>query len=357
MMAIFKYFSFRTQPLLAVVILIGASSFDSDAADRQVSVWNYNGAIVSLEASGNNRQFIYVQPRQGSGAKVGDVLFEGSRAGNRYNGTAYISSDRCEKLGYAVSGQVSADQRQVVLSGMAPRRYSSCQVVRYSEDIMNFSFLRMENREGLNASLLQSHAYTPPQSSSVISNQPGASSSDLRQTSPAVVPPVIPRQVQAQDSRSFASEPASATGISTPDGYTVMSKYSNLIVLAILSFFGYLMYRGHVGRFLRFVLWKLNKFTFFGRRRGRFVIRKLQTVGGIAKRNWVFVSVIIGLIIVTNLDYFNLLIARVAVGFDQVFRSVLDLVVWIGVLAGGGVVLVFIHKSSVPRMWEPKTEV
>ena len=122
------------------------------AADGQISVWNHNGSIVSLDAFGNSRLFRYVQPRQGLPAQPGDSVFEGSRAGSRYNGTAYMFSDRCGKLGYAVSGQVSSDQRQVVMSGMAPRRSSNCQVTSYFEDRLIFSFLRMENRDSFNAS-------------------------------------------------------------------------------------------------------------------------------------------------------------------------------------------------------------
>ena len=74
-------------------------------------------------------------------AKEGDLLFEGQRKGRSYEGTAYLFSQACGKVGYAVSGFVGEDDRTVSMNGSAPRRNAQCQVAGYAQDQLNFSFL------------------------------------------------------------------------------------------------------------------------------------------------------------------------------------------------------------------------
>src|SRR5437762_1384336 len=82
------------------------------------STWNHNGSSMSLVASGRSRTFIYENPRAGMrevGVGPGTVLFKGVRNGSKYSGTAYVFSKRCGAQPYQVSGDVSADDREVDL--------------------------------------------------------------------------------------------------------------------------------------------------------------------------------------------------------------------------------------------------
>jgi hypothetical protein len=105
--------------------------------------WNFNDSVMSLAADGSSRKFYYSRPRSGLeavGVKEGTLFFEGTRSGNSYVGKAYVFSKYCGALAYDVTGTVSADQREVVLSGKTPRRNATCQVLNYSEDTSVFTF-------------------------------------------------------------------------------------------------------------------------------------------------------------------------------------------------------------------------
>ena len=106
--------------------------------------WNHNGSLMLLEASGAERRFVYDVPRQGmiaAGARPGDVVFAGRREGATYSGTAYIYSPSCGQVGYPVAGNVSSDERSVVLEGQAPRLGSDCTVKSYRRDRLQFDLL------------------------------------------------------------------------------------------------------------------------------------------------------------------------------------------------------------------------
>lgn len=108
------------------------------------TTWNHNGSVMRLEADGNVRRFVYDQPRSGmvkAGARSGDIVFEGQRNGATYSGTAYIFSKSCGRVPYPVAGNVSADQRAVVLEGQAPRLGSGCQVKSYRRDRLSFELM------------------------------------------------------------------------------------------------------------------------------------------------------------------------------------------------------------------------
>ena len=122
---------------LCIVAILPATSI---ALAQSTSFWNHNGSTVKLEASGNARRFYYVEPRTGLAAKPGDLLFEGQRNGSRYIGTAYLFSEICGPIGYAVDGVVGNNDRMVTLTGTAPRRNAQCQVMAYFQDQLVFSF-------------------------------------------------------------------------------------------------------------------------------------------------------------------------------------------------------------------------
>ena len=106
------------------------------------SLWNHNGSTVKLTANGARRQFAYEHPRSGMrkrGVRRGDVLFEGSRDGEIYSGTAYIFTRRCGKVGYDVLGTVRNNDTEIVMRGNAPRFNASCRPVGSRPDTLVFS--------------------------------------------------------------------------------------------------------------------------------------------------------------------------------------------------------------------------
>jgi hypothetical protein len=123
-------------------------SVQCSALSQTTSIWNHNGSIVRLEASDTKRSIYYVEPRAGLPAKAGDLLFEGQRRGRSYEGTAFLFSQACGKIGYAVTGSIADDDRSVSMTGTAPRRNSQCQITSYFQDRLTFSFMRSENQEG-----------------------------------------------------------------------------------------------------------------------------------------------------------------------------------------------------------------
>lgn len=117
-----------------------AEGLPSDGA-----LWNHNGSIMRLVATGKSRTFMYDNPRPGmrkAGAKQGDVVFEGTREGQSYSGTAYIYSKICGRKGYAVSGRVADDDRGVVLEGEVPVLDSDCKVKSTRRDVLRFDYVK-----------------------------------------------------------------------------------------------------------------------------------------------------------------------------------------------------------------------
>jgi hypothetical protein len=108
------------------------------------STWTHNGSLVSLQAKGSAREFIYQNPQSGmreEGVTAGTVLFRGNRRGNSYMGTAYVFSARCGALPYPVTGLVSSDDRQVVLRGTAPQVDANCRVAAVRDDVLTFDLV------------------------------------------------------------------------------------------------------------------------------------------------------------------------------------------------------------------------
>jgi hypothetical protein len=113
------------------------------------SFWDHNGSTVYLVANGASRKFYYEAPRSGMvavGVKRGTLLFEGSKKGLQYVGTAYVFSKTCGASAYRVEGPVSADLTKVTLYGKAPHVDSNCQVTSYKDDTLIFTFQRQASK-------------------------------------------------------------------------------------------------------------------------------------------------------------------------------------------------------------------
>jgi|GEM_PF-2155830 len=105
--------------------------------------WDYEGSTLSLVADGNKRKFYYLEPHavfRNMGVTRGTLFFDGARAGDSYKGTAYVFSNHCEPIAYAVSGNVSDDDRKITLVGKAPVRDSRCHVVEHVDHTMEIIF-------------------------------------------------------------------------------------------------------------------------------------------------------------------------------------------------------------------------
>ncbi|MFM2421825.1 MAG: hypothetical protein RL291_355, partial [Pseudomonadota bacterium] len=110
------------------------------------SQWWHNGSLMELRATGNDRAFHYLEPRQGIrdlGVTRGTLLFTGQRSVDTYRGTAHVFRGACGAWPYAVSGTVSADQRRVVMTGQAPIIDSQCRQTGTRPDELVFE-LRAE---------------------------------------------------------------------------------------------------------------------------------------------------------------------------------------------------------------------
>jgi hypothetical protein len=105
------------------------------------NLWTHNGSLMRLVANGATRTLLYEKPRDGmlnAGAKQGSIVFEGSRNGNAYSGTAYIFARGCKPQGYSVSGGISDGERRITLYGQAPKVSDGCKVQGTKDDTLVF---------------------------------------------------------------------------------------------------------------------------------------------------------------------------------------------------------------------------
>jgi hypothetical protein len=113
------------------------------------SLWDHNGSVMALIAKGRQRTFVYQVPRSGLrevGVESGTLLFEGSRVGDAYQGTARIFSRDCGTLSFVVNGVVSNSDHLVTLHGQAPQVNSNCDVVSYQSETLVFRHQRTLSR-------------------------------------------------------------------------------------------------------------------------------------------------------------------------------------------------------------------
>jgi len=106
--------------IAALVALPTISALPTEAlAD---SCWDHNGSIMRLQAEGNQRWLYYENPRsvlRDAGVENGTLLFNGTKSGNWYSGTARVFSKFCpgNPLEYYVEGPVRPDQLKVTVRG------------------------------------------------------------------------------------------------------------------------------------------------------------------------------------------------------------------------------------------------
>lgn len=107
------------------------------------SLWDHNGSTMVLISDGKRRKFYYDAPREGlvaQGVHNGTLLFEGTRQGNKYIGTAYRFSSGCAPIGFSVDGDV-VNEHEVIVRGRAPNR-RNCRTTGYSDSTLRFTYTR-----------------------------------------------------------------------------------------------------------------------------------------------------------------------------------------------------------------------
>lgn len=124
---------------LGIAVLTGIGSAIAD------SCWSHNGSIMRLQAEGNQRWLSYEVPRSvlaNAGVQPGTLLFNGTKTGNWYSGTARVFSKYCPgtPLEYLVEGPVREDQLQVTVQGTR-EVYDRCQPTgRFKTDTLVFTY-------------------------------------------------------------------------------------------------------------------------------------------------------------------------------------------------------------------------
>jgi hypothetical protein len=107
-----------------------------------ISLWNHNGSLMSLDLIGNQLRFTYAKPRPGmidAGARLGSQLVEGRLQGDRISGVALIFAWQCGQFPYQVDGEVSKNGTHITLKGSAPRiERATCAVKGSTPDVLNF---------------------------------------------------------------------------------------------------------------------------------------------------------------------------------------------------------------------------
>lgn len=122
------------------------------------SYWMHNGSVVGLVKDEELRKFVYVAPRKGigdAGAAADTVLFEGSASdnGRTYSGNAYTFRKGCSSTAYWVEGQVSQDDRRIVLKGMAAKFDAKCWPVGEKSDTLVFERLGLTRDSSVEAAI------------------------------------------------------------------------------------------------------------------------------------------------------------------------------------------------------------
>lgn len=115
-----------------------------EEASNASSFWMHNGSIMALQAQGQQRIFVYEEPRPGilqQGAVRGTPLFRGVAQGGFYSGTAFIFSNRCGPRPFPASGVVSPDSRHIELRGRAPLLGPLCRVRGLKDVTLIFDYL------------------------------------------------------------------------------------------------------------------------------------------------------------------------------------------------------------------------
>jgi hypothetical protein len=112
-------------------------------APKDRGYWIADNSLFYLEPLGSAREFIFAEPSEEMvklGARPGDLIFEGRKDGDRYEGKAYhyLGTCRDRRVVYEVSGPIIQDLT-VALTGNVPRiDLATCKQARAVDDQLLF---------------------------------------------------------------------------------------------------------------------------------------------------------------------------------------------------------------------------
>ncbi len=206
-----------------------AIAYVTPLAAEPASLWTHNGSIVGLYADGPARAFRYQEPRpalRAFGVAEGTLLFEGERFGDSYAGVAYVFSSRCGAVPYPVNGAPAADERSLMLYGVAPAGFDAqCRAITFREDVLRFDLWRV---------------LTPPAEPAVVASAPDIPLA-VPEPQPAIAPP--PTEAPQLATASIIAPPpavASAEPYSyyrAPPGAPLLPLLAVLLCIAAIVYF------------------------------------------------------------------------------------------------------------------------
>jgi hypothetical protein len=132
--------------LCILPILLGTSlRAQSQTASPEPTIWDHNGSVMYLVATGSSLEFYYQKPRPGmleAGALPGTLLFRGQINNGQFSGTAYIFNARCGQIPFQVKGPILDNNERVLLTGQAPRVGRGCRTYGYYTSNLEFKLLK-----------------------------------------------------------------------------------------------------------------------------------------------------------------------------------------------------------------------
>jgi hypothetical protein len=131
--------------LIAVAIFKSVSAQAQPPEERR-SLWDHNGSVMYLVASGSSREIYYQKPRPGmleAGAHPDSLLFKGEINDGQISGIAYIFNAQCGQVPFHVKGPVLDNGGKIALTGQAPRVGRNCQTTGEYTSTLEFKLLKI----------------------------------------------------------------------------------------------------------------------------------------------------------------------------------------------------------------------
>jgi hypothetical protein len=134
----------RFTVLSAVAIFISVNA-QAQPPEEGRTLWDHNGSVMYLVASGSSREIYYQKPRPGmleAGAHPDSLLFKGEINDGQISGIAYIFNAQCGQVPFHVKGPVLDNGGKIALTGQAPRVGRSCQTSGEYTSTLEFKLLK-----------------------------------------------------------------------------------------------------------------------------------------------------------------------------------------------------------------------
>jgi hypothetical protein len=155
-----RYFAF----VCILLFLLNTSTHTQprNTPTSQFSIWDHNGSVMYLVASGSSREFYYQKPRPGmleAGARPGALLFRGQIKNAELSGTAYLFNPRCGAVPFEVKGSIVDNDERILLTGQAPQVGQNCKA--YGSYANNLEFRLLKRTEEAQSQQTAATAQTP----------------------------------------------------------------------------------------------------------------------------------------------------------------------------------------------------